>query len=460
MQWKLALASLMVIVFAGCMGGDAEPAQPAVSRTAEQTAVAKQVAAIGDAEKAGLGTFAPVTLPEAKEAAFDAQALLKEGESPAEVSQKLSQSKQWFEKAKTSRAIAEKELAEILTYKEKLTALKAGSLYPDEFESFTEGLNEIIYKIDSGEGVSSFDSRASVQAEGRELYSKAVIQGSLYKVADILEEMEEHDLVAYAPKAYAKAQDTYKNSTFTIQQFPDNEEVIAKASVAALEDAQVALLIAKESRKVSESDERSVEFYVEQIHGKLSDIYGKLDANGSIMTRPLPQKLGQIEVKVGAVQEKIAGLQKENTQQKETLAQMQSQVASLQSSLKNVESKGGDLQKQYSAAALELSKLTKENQQLQQDLNRSRNDLSSAQSLLVSVQGDSQKNKGEAATLRQKTQTLAREVDTLKQQVASREATIKSLTQERDALKAKVSEAAAAPAAPAEAAPVTAPAAQ
>lgn len=445
----IAIVAAATLFLGGCAGDDVTPPQAQVTWTAEKQALDQQLSAIDEAKKEGLGYFAPTTFSKAKDTVTEAKELLAEADSKKEFSQKLRESKQWLAKAETSRSIAEKELAEILEYKAKLTKLKAAALYPDEYENFNEDLNDIIEKIDEGEGVASFENRVSVQAEGRELYSKAVIQGSLYKVADILGEMEESDLASYAPKAYAKAQDTYKNSMFTIQQFPDNEEVIGKASVAALKDAEVALLIAKESRKVSESDERSVEFYVEQIHGKLNDIYGKLDAEGSILTRPMPQKLGQIDLKVTDLKTKIDTLGQENSKQKATLAQLRSETESLQSSLKNVEAKGGDLQKQYSATALELSKMTKENQQLQQDLNRTSNDLASAKSLLVSVQGDSQKNKGEAASLRSKNSKLAQEVEKLKVKIVSqgaeikeKDAAISTLTKERDTLQSKASEAA------------------
>jgi len=464
MKWNYLAIIVAAALLVGCTGGGAP--QPGVSLAAEQKAADQLVSEIQKEQEAALGYFAPVNFAEAKEAAYEAKTMVAEGESQADITRKLEVAKQKLQNARLSRSIVQKEMAETLGYKEKLVALNAAALYPDDFENFNDGLNEIIKKVDSGEGVESFETRAAVQAEGRELYSKAVIQGSLYKVADILNEMDAQDMVPFAPKTYAKAQDTYKNSKFTIQQFPDNEEVIAKASVTALEDAQVAQMVAKESRKVSESDEAAIEFYIVQLHGKLNEIYGKADGNTSIMTRPLPQKLGLIETKVGGMQGRLAALQNENMRQKETLAQLQGQVKSLQGSLENVEAKGGDLQKQYSAAALELSKTTKDNQRLQQDLNRTKSDLSAAQSLLVSVQGDSQKNKGDAAALRQKNQTLAEEVEALKQQVAARdaaakaaEANVKALTKERDALKAKASEAAPTPA-PAEPAPSAAPAAQ
>lgn len=295
----LIFVSATVLNFTGCLGKNAVSPQ-------KQVAINKfkiddiniQIKEVNKAKKIdNLMFFSPVNFKKAEDLAYKSLEMKKDGEDIADIYDSVQESKQFLVKAYNTKKLIQKELSTLLEYKEKFDKLHASKLYKEQYEDIDENIKDMINDVDNDEGISSFDIREETLLEAKSLYSKIKISNNLHSVKDILQNIDRE----IAPALFQKAKTAYEKAKFTINKFPDNDELINNVSTEALNSALYAQTIELESKKLMTLEDESIEFYLLNLHEYLINIDNKIEKNDKFKTSSIESKFNKIKKLVSKI---------------------------------------------------------------------------------------------------------------------------------------------------------------
>lgn len=295
----LIFVSATILSFTGCLGKNAVSPQKQVAINKFKVEdINIQIKEVNKAKKIdNLMFFSPVNFKKAEDLAYKSLEMKKDGEEIADIYDSVQESKQFLEKAYNTKKLIQKELSTLLEYKEKFDKLHASKLYKEQYENINENIKEMINDVDNDEGISSFDIREETLQEAKALYSKIKISNNLHSVKNILQNIDKE----IAPALFQKAKAAYEKAKFTINKFPDNDELINNVSTEALNSALYAQTIELESKKLMTLEDESIEFYLSNLHEYLISIDNKLEKNDKFKTSSIESKFNKIKKLVSKI---------------------------------------------------------------------------------------------------------------------------------------------------------------
>ena len=296
--------------------------------------------------------FAPISFKKAEDLAYTALEMQQATKSMTEIYDVIQKSKQFLTKAYNTKKLVKKELSTVLDYKEKLDLLHASKLFKEKYESINSNILTMIKDVDEGEGIDAFDSRDDTLREARELFSELKISSNLHLVKEIIENMDDE----LAPALFQKAKSTYEKAKFTINKFPDNDELITKVSQEALNSALYAQVIAHESKKIMHLKDENIEFYISNIHNHLIEIYKEIEESDKFSTISIESKLNRIKKQISEIIENNKNLvltNQELTTDKENSVTLKNE---LNSKIEELSTTNSSLKTQVDTANIDMLK--------------------------------------------------------------------------------------------------------
>jgi hypothetical protein len=447
---KIVASSLVVgfisIGMSGC-GAKLTPMQQEKIATFGIQDIEKNIQDVKDAKNNEmLDFYAPKNFVEAQTLAYKALSMFKNEEQTIDVYETVASSKEYLTKAYSSKTIIQKELSQLLSYKNKLDELHAKELFNDEYMDIYKTINEMINAIDEGDGISALDDRDETLLKARELYSKMKVASNLHAVEVILQSINQDT----APKSYQKAESVYKNAKFTINKFPDDDKIIQEVSQEALNEALYAQTIERETKKLIDI-KKDIELYIKNEHDKLIDIYIVLNNDNKFRTLSYSSKISQLKEQVVKIQESLKTLQTQNQnfstdsqRDKQTIEDLTSKIIDLQSKLGILEAKveiaNSQLLKTKDGSSDANTKLIDAQNQiasLQKSVEEAKTSETQKATQLITLQEELNKLNTKLISANEKLQIAKSKNSDLESKIEDKELLIKALKSENKTIKTK-----------------------
>ncbi|CAI6151303.1 MAG: hypothetical protein SPLUMA1_SPLUMAMAG1_01254 [uncultured Sulfurimonas sp.] len=271
------LIGLMILAINGCSSGSLTLMQEEKLSSFSITDIQAHIDNIKKAKTVDkLDFYSYKNFFKAESLAYEAMSMNNSHADKMEVYNMVEESKKYLQAAYNSKQIIENRLNKVLLYKVKLDKLHARELFSDEYNDISENITQMMHDIDDGDGIEAFKPRDETLQMAQVLYSKIKVSSNLHDVQAILNTIDSN----VSPKSYQKALEKFKNAKFTINKFPDDENMIKEVTVEAFKEAEYAQAIAKEVKKLLNLDD-AFELYIINKHEKISEIQKSVDKNGT-----------------------------------------------------------------------------------------------------------------------------------------------------------------------------------
>jgi len=269
------LIGLITLGINGCSSGNLTPMQEEKLSSFSITDIQAHIDNIKKAKTVDkLDFYSYKNFSKAQSFAYEAMSINNSHADKMDVYNMVEESKKYLQAAYNSKQIIENRLNKVLLYKVKLDKLHARELFSDEYNDISENITKMMHDIDDGDGIEAFKPRDETLQMAQVLYSKIKVSSSLHNVQAILNTIDSN----ISPKSYQKALEKFKNAKFTINKFPDDENMIKEVTVEAFKEAKYAQAIAKEVKKFLNLDD-AFELYIINKHEKISEIQKSVDKN-------------------------------------------------------------------------------------------------------------------------------------------------------------------------------------
>lgn len=228
----------------------------------------------------------------------------------------IDRSNRYLDTAYAIKQNAETILAESFDIESQLNRLNADKLYPREYKSLIEDLNEIVEDIADGDLKSAQEDNNELLPELRELEVRVVTQIELEGVRAMLEGLKKNRADRYVPSAYRAALIEHNRAKAVIAQDTRNGGAISQAVADAHFAGSRAEVLIAEMDRLRDISAKTREDYLVRFENMLLNMSKSL-LNKDIRNLPFEEQVAKLSSTSSNMDQQVTELQAALEQQQQ-----------------------------------------------------------------------------------------------------------------------------------------------